>query len=90
MEGRAMTREEYDAIRARAATTVAGPESAQVVLICVRGNVPVHPDELGPADAALFKARAEATATAARDRKALLEWIERDFTLPWSAPEPKE
>lgn len=48
-----------------------------------RDGQPIHPEELGPEDAAAFVAHAEAVALAIKDRLALLEWIEKEFDVEW-------
>jgi hypothetical protein len=81
-----MTRSEYEAIKARAATGLtASVGSARITLICVDvfGN-PIHPDALGDELAAEFKSRAEAFALAARDRAALVKFIEDGFDIEWT------
>jgi hypothetical protein len=80
-----MTRDEYEAIKARAVAGLTGSVgSARIVVTCVDifGNA-IHPDVLGEAQAAEFKARAEAFALAARDRAALVKFIEDEFAIEW-------
>jgi hypothetical protein len=80
-----MTRAKYEAIKARAAAGLTGSiGSARITLICVDvfGN-PINPDDLGAEAAAEFKARAEAFALAARDRMALVKFIEDGFDIQW-------
>lgn len=83
-----MKREEFEAIKQRALTVVLGPSQANAVLICEKGNRPIHPDELGPEESAQFKRYAEALGLALRDRIALLKMIE-DFELDGYFEEPQ-
>jgi hypothetical protein len=77
-----MNRVELEAIKARIANMKNGPKSAQMVIVCARAGVPIHPDELGADDSLAFQQRVEATASAIADRAALLAWIEADFEMP--------
>lgn len=86
-----MTREEYEAIKARTAAGTSGSVgSARVALFCVDvfGNM-ISPDDLGEEAAAEFKARAEAFAFAARDRAALVRFIEDGFDIEWPGQKPR-
>lgn len=80
-----MTRDEFERIKANAAEAQRGPSRADIVMVCVRKGTSsiIHPDELGPQNAALFKRRCEAIAEANRDRKALLDFIEEGFEIEW-------
>jgi hypothetical protein len=85
-----VTRQEYEAIKARAAAGLTGSiGSARVVMVCVDvfGNA-IHPDALGAEAAAEFKASAEAFALAAKDRRALVKFIEDEFFIQWPDKEP--
>jgi hypothetical protein len=80
-----MKRTEYEAIKARTdAGLTATVGSARITMVCVDvfGNA-IHPDDLGAEAAAEFKARAEAFAHAARDRAALVKFIEDGFEIEW-------
>lgn len=87
-----MKRTEYEAIKARvAAGLTATVGSARITMVCVDlfGNA-IHPDDLGAEAAAEFKARAEAFAHAARDRSALVKFIEEEFAIEWPDEKPAE
>lgn len=83
-----MTKQEFDAIAARAKAVLAVERGdPNVVIICVdKRQQPIHPDALGEAGAARFKARCQATADAVKDRQTLLEFIAESFEIEW--PEP--
>jgi hypothetical protein len=81
-----VTKGEYEAIKRRAEVGLSGRVGeARITIICVDvfGN-PIHPDELGGEAGERFKGRAEAFALAARDRCALVKFIEEGFDIEWA------
>lgn len=73
-----MNANDFNAIKERDAAMVNPPSAARAVIICERNGHPIHPDDLGPESAALFKRYCEALGLAVKDRMDLLKMIE-DF-----------
>jgi hypothetical protein len=79
-----MTKQEFQAIVKRndeLARTKEFPDGARAVIICEQKGRPIHPIDLGFAEAKRFEEHCAAIGSAAKDRSDLLKMLIDDFDI---------